>query len=124
MLRLRMASVVGAAGAVVASPVPKNTAWVFGSRVGLFHTDPPAGANCWTPWEFLRTGCGRSGMTYRLHSVAPLRTFTATTLPTDLQQEKVGLLAANSSHEEMGTYRTPSWSVGAAVTRSVMSCST
>src|SRR5215471_15540621 len=36
-------SVVLGAGAVVASPVPKYTAWRTGSIVGEFHTAPPAG---------------------------------------------------------------------------------
>src|SRR5206468_6470211 len=36
-----MASVVLGEGAVVASPVPKYTAWRTGSTVGVFQTAPP-----------------------------------------------------------------------------------
>ncbi len=40
------ASEVSIAGCVVASPVPKYTAFRTGSTVGEFHTAPPAGPHC------------------------------------------------------------------------------
>jgi hypothetical protein len=79
------ASVVGGEGAVVASPVPKITAWRSGSTVGVFHTPPPAGRYSQTPFACFRYGCGVSATTQAFQICLPVLASSATTLPRDVQ---------------------------------------